>query len=43
MQNLNQTLEICPFYSPEYKVIPQYLEMETGASLELQVLRQIWW
>lgn len=35
MQNLNQTLEICPFYSPEYKVIPQYLEMETGASLEL--------
>ena len=35
MQNLNPNQLICPYYSPEYKVIPQYLEMEAGESLEL--------
>lgn len=34
-KSTNQSLEICPYYSSEYKVIPQYLEMEAGESLEL--------
>ena len=35
MQNLNPNQLICPFYSPDYEVIPQYVEMEVGESLEL--------
>lgn len=34
-KSTNQNLEICPYYSPDYKAIPQYLEMEAGESLEL--------
>lgn len=35
MQNLNPNQLICPYYSPDYKVIPQYIEMKAGESLEL--------
>lgn len=34
-KSTNQNQEICPYYSPEYKAIPQYFEMEAGESLEL--------
>lgn len=32
-QNFSQ--EICPYYSPEFEVIPQYITMKTGESLKL--------
>ena len=35
-KSTNQNQEICPYYSPEYNAIPQYLEMEAGESLELR-------
>ena len=35
MQNLNPNQLICPYYSPDCKVIPQYIEMKAGESLEL--------
>lgn len=35
MQNLNPNQLICPYYCPDYKVIPQYLEIKAGESMEL--------
>ncbi len=35
MQESNQDQQVCPYYSPEYKVIPQYIEMEVGKQIEL--------
>lgn len=35
MQKLNLPSEICPYFSPEFKVIPQYIIMKKGERLEL--------
>ena len=35
MQKLNQQPDICPYFSPEFKVIPQYIIMKEGECMEL--------
>lgn len=35
MQDPNNNQQACPYYSPEYKVMPQYIEMEAGENIEL--------
>lgn len=35
MQKLNQQPDICPYFSPEFKVIPQYIVMKEGECMEL--------
>lgn len=35
MKKPDQNLQICPYYSPEHKVIPQYIEMKDGETMEL--------
>lgn len=35
MQEPNNNQQACPYYSPEYKVMPQYIEMEAGENIEL--------
>lgn len=35
MQNLNFNQEICPYYSPEFGVIPKYLTMKAGEIMKL--------
>ena len=35
MQKPNNNQQSCPYYSPEYKVMPQSIEMEAGENIEL--------
>lgn len=35
MQDLNYNPKICPYYSPEFEVIPQYLTMKAGEVMKL--------
>ena len=35
MQDLNYNLKICPYYSPEFEIIPQYLTMKAGEVMKL--------
>lgn len=34
-QNLNPTQGICPYYFPEFEVIPQYITMKAGEAMKL--------